>query len=193
MADSETAANDALRLHLLVLRCQAGDEAAFAKLFAEFSGRTLRYLRGLLGDAADDVQQEVWLAVYLGLRGLTNPRAFRTWLFQTTRHRAIDHLRKKKRESELVADADVESTADAETEGIDGEMLDAGLASLPTVQREVILLRYRDDLEYAEIAIVVGCSVGTVRSRLHHAKRRLREYVEQSRTMNPDTTTRGTS
>src|SRR3954462_3018134 len=119
MADSQAATNDALRLHLLVLRCQAGDEAAFAKLFGEFGDRTLRYLRGLLGDAADDVQQEVWLVVYLGLSGLTNPRAFRTWLFQTTRHRAIDHLRKAKRENELMADAapaDVEIAADADTD-----------------------------------------------------------------------------
>ena len=67
----------------------------------------MSYLRGLVGDAADDVQQEVWLAVYLGMRHLSNPRAFRTWLFRTTRHRAIDYLRMQKRDALLVDVADV--------------------------------------------------------------------------------------
>lgn len=55
---------DRIRQHLQVLRCQAGDSDAFATLYAEFGGRSLRYLRSLIGDdAADDVQQETWLAV----------------------------------------------------------------------------------------------------------------------------------
>ena len=55
MADDSGAAEEKLRLHLLVLRCQTGDEGAFAALFHELGPRTLRYLQGLVGDAADDV------------------------------------------------------------------------------------------------------------------------------------------
>src|SRR6185312_2075052 len=96
-----------LQLYLLVLRCQAGDERAFAQLMEKFERRTLEYVRGLLGDPflADDVQQEVWLAVYLGIRSLDNPGAFRTWLFRITRHRTLDFVRRRKRESELFDDA----------------------------------------------------------------------------------------
>ncbi|MEP6574093.1 MAG: sigma factor, partial [Gemmatimonadota bacterium] len=86
-----------LRLYLLVLRCQAGDEQAFARLFAWFGPRTLVLLRGMVNDEAEDVQQEVWLSVYRQLSTLSNPRAFRTWLFRTTRHRAIDCLRRQRR------------------------------------------------------------------------------------------------
>ena len=98
MPEPEDLASERLRLHLLVLRCQAGDEQAFTSLFNRFSSRTLAYLRGLVGDDADDVQQDVWLAVYRNLRTVANPGAFRTWLFQTTRHRALDLLRKRRRE-----------------------------------------------------------------------------------------------
>ena len=172
---------DVLRLHLVVLRCQTGDERAFAQLFEWFNGRTERYLGSLVGDAADDVQQEVWLAVYRGLSSLTNPRSFRTWLFQTTRHRAIDYLRKQKRERELISEVssealDVSDPAE-EISTLDLSNFDTLLAELPTVQREALLLRYRDDLSYSEIALVVGCSVGTIRSRLHHAKRRMQELM----------------
>ena len=172
---------DVLRLHLVVLRCQTGDERAFAQLFEWFNPRTERYLRSLVGDAADDVQQEVWLAVYRGLSSVTNPRAFRTWLFQTTRHRAIDYLRKQKRERELISEVSSEAIEAIdpaeESSTLDLSNFDAVLAELPTAQREALLLRYRDDLSYNEIALVVGCSVGTIRSRLHHAKRRMQELM----------------
>ena len=184
MADPDAAVTDELRLHLLVLRCQAGDEQAFGRLVGLFGGRTLRYLRGLVGDAAEDVQQEVWLGVYRRIGTLANPRAFRTWLFQSTRHRAIDYLRSRKRERELLTDiataVDIPEHGDREMDDapVDAEALDAALALLSPVHREALLLRYRDGMSYAEIALVVGCSIGTVRSRLHNAKERVRERLE---------------
>ena len=169
-----------LRLHLLVLRCQAGDEQAFRRLLERFESRTLGYLRGLIGDAAEDVHQEVWLSVYRGLGDLANPRAFRTWLFRTVRHRAIDYLRARKRERELFPGVDpaVIETAGAEDPAPPEPMLDTVLMRLAAIHREVLLLRYRDGLRYEEIAQVAGCSLGTVRSRLFHARRRLRDLLE---------------
>lgn len=169
-----------IRQHVLVLRCQTGDEGAFARLFEWFGVRTLGYLRGLLGEDADDVQQEVWLTVYRSVRHLSNPRAFRTWLFQTTRHRAIDFLRRRRRERELLDQVAAELSLSAapegpETDRLDASALTAALEGLSPLHREVLLLRYQDDLSYAEIALVLGCSIGTVRSRLHHAKRRVLE------------------
>jgi RNA polymerase sigma-70 factor (ECF subfamily) len=182
MSESGPAGTDDLRLHLLVLRCQAGDERAFAGLMETFSGRTMAYLEGLLSEDAEDVHQEVWLAVYRGIRSLANPGAFRTWLFRTTRHRAIDFLRKRKRERELFSEATVDEdfsddVTDEIPDAIDAGELDAALAAMPPPHREVLLLRYRDDLSYHEIALVVGCPVGTVRTRLHHAKRRLQQHL----------------
>ena len=174
-----------LSLQLLVLRCQAGDERVFARLMDTFGSKTLRYLRGLVGDDAEDVQQEVWLTVYRGISALSNPGAFRTWLYRTTRHRAVDFLRRTKRERELIDDVPIEQVevSDAGDQGefaaVDESELAAALMAIPPPQREVLLLRYRDDMSYHEIALVVGCPIGTVRTRLHHAKRRLRELLER--------------
>ena len=176
-------ASERLRLQFLVLRCQAGDEDAFTTLFRRFGPRTLAYLRGLVGDDADDVQQEVWLSVYRHLASLTNPGAFRTWLFQTTRHRAVDLLRKRKR-GELVGADETGGTGgtDAMDDGeFDGIELETIAAQLPSGQREVLLLRYGNDLSYGEIALVTGCPVGTVKSRLFAAHRAVRAIIAETR------------
>jgi RNA polymerase sigma-70 factor (ECF subfamily) len=192
---SETSADDRAagaphanleRLYLLVLRCQTGDQAAFADLYHQFSARTLRYLRGIVGDAsADDVQQEVWLTVYRRLADVVNPAGFRTWLYRVTRHRAIDAVRREGRRSELIAataepfDPDAMPAAGpGAEEHLDGQSLEPVLARLSKVHREVLILRFREGLSYEEVAVVTGCSVGTVRSRLHHAKANVRAVLE---------------
>ena len=166
------------RLYLLVLRSQAGDESAFTELLRSFGSRTLAHLRTLVGDEADDVQQEVWLTVYRRLPSLANPRAFRTWLFQTTRHRAIDYLRSRKRERELFdSDSEVDLSAIAAPRDEDVNLASGWVAAvfeqLAPLHREALRLRYEEELSYAEIALVSGCAVGTIRSRLHHAKQQL--------------------
>jgi RNA polymerase sigma-70 factor (ECF subfamily) len=174
-----------LREYLLVLRCQTGDEAAFSDLFDRFSRRTLRYLEGLLGSDAADAQQEVWLAVFRGISKLSNPGAFRTWLYQTTRHRAIDVLRRQKRQSELLDAVRIEESGASEEhselflEPWDRPRLEIGLAELSAAHREVLLLRYWEEMSYADIALISGCSVGTVRSRLFHAKGQLRNVLHR--------------
>ena len=102
MAHDRVRDGEAVRQHLLVLRCQAGDERAFSELYDLFNRRTLRYLQGLLDkQAAEDVQQEVWVTVFRKIAMLANPSRFRTWLYQVTRHRAIDFLRRETRQSDL--------------------------------------------------------------------------------------------
>jgi RNA polymerase sigma-70 factor, ECF subfamily len=170
------------------MRCQVGDDPSFARLFEWFGSKTLRHLRGLIGDAADDVQQEVWLTVYRSIAGLANPGAFRTWLFRTTRHRAMDFLRRQRRERELVDEIAATATEvvdpaidiDIDDEALpDDALVEVQIMRLPPLQREALLLRYRDDLSYAEIALIVGAPLGTVKTRVHHAKRALRERFQR--------------
>ena len=130
-------------LHLLVLRCQTGDERAFARLLELFGDRTLRYLRGMLGDDAEDVQQEVWITVFNRIRNLADPSAFRTWLFRTTRHRAIDFLRSTRRERMLIDDVDPGEVAASgvEDDAPDLDAVGAALLAIPPPQREVLVLK----------------------------------------------------
>src|SRR5207253_3149729 len=142
MADESRPRTTDIRLYLLVLRCQTGDEHAFRRLLEQFGPRTLGHLRSLIGDDAEDVQQEVWLTVYRHIASLANPGAFKTWLYSTTRHRAIDHLRRRKREQELLDEfaataVTTEAADDPDDDGIDEAQLNAALADLPPAQREV--------------------------------------------------------
>ena len=182
-------APDDLRLRLLVLRCQTGDEGAFRELFDQFSGRTRRFAGALVDAAsAEDVQQEVWMTVYKRIGQLADPGAFRTWLYMTTRHAAIDLLRRRKREAELLAMQGPAQTSPSDHDAGDAEISDdvdirAAVIELPAAQREVVMLRYWDDMSYAEIALVVGCSVGTVRSRLHYARRALEKILKDGQSI----------
>ena len=97
----------------------------------------------------------------------------------------MDFLRSARRERELIDDVGIEDVDASEEldagqfEAVDESDLDVALASMPPPQREVLLLRYRDELSYKEIALIVGCPIGTVRTRLYHAKRRMQELLKR--------------
>jgi RNA polymerase sigma-70 factor (ECF subfamily) len=139
----------------------------------------------LVGDsAADDVQQDVWLNVYRRIGALTNPAGFRTWLFQVTRNHGMDLLRKTHREQAVQAESEtrlVDTDLSAEDEyeyEIDDRVIAAAMNELSPPHQEVLMLRFWKDLTYPEMALVIGAPIGTVRSRLYHAKRLLRERLE---------------
>lgn len=169
------------RLALVVLRCQSGDEQAFTELVQAYGPQTLRYLQALVGDDAEDVLQETWLAAFRGIRELHDPGAFHPWLLRTARHRALNWLRKHQRERELLVDSTQEPAVEEPAEPdfppdldfIDEARLNAAMREMPPPQREVLVLRYRDDLSYAQIAQLTAVPLGTVRTRLHHARKRL--------------------
>jgi RNA polymerase sigma-70 factor (ECF subfamily) len=176
-----------VREYLLVLRCQAGDEKAFADLLDRFGPRTLRYLEGLLDpETAQDVHQEVWLTVYRRISDLSNPGGFRTWLFRITRHRAIDFLRREQRESELLEEVAREApefsgaVSEPAISALDKPELKTAIARLSPAQRDVLQLRFWEKMPYEEIALILGCPLGTVRSRIHYAKRLLRNALAEA-------------
>jgi RNA polymerase sigma-70 factor (ECF subfamily) len=166
---------------VLVVRCQAGDDDAFVELAARYHARLASFVRRLLGrdGPVDDVLQEVWLAALGGLPRLAHPAAFRTWLYRIARNKACEHLRSQADWQTLdevdppAAPAD-EPVLAAEEAGLLGRAL--GRLSLP--HREVLALRFLEGMTYDEVARVVGCPVGTVRSRLHYARDALRRTME---------------
>lgn len=174
---------DGLYERLLVLRCQAGDEVALAKLMERYQPRLRYYLRKMLfgvGDP-DDVLQEVWLDVFRAIAQLIDADAFRAWLYSIARRRAIKQYHKRR----LIFQPLDEDMVDDATEDTDifkadeARNVHAALDTLPTAHREVLVLRYIEDMSYDEIAAIVNCQVGTVRSRLHYAKRALRTKLEK--------------
>jgi RNA polymerase sigma-70 factor (ECF subfamily) len=168
---------------VLVLRCQAGDEAAFAELVERYQPRLRYYLRKMLreGHLAEDALQNVWLAVFRAVPRLADPGAFRAWLYRIARDRAVGELRKRRLPHQALEEVDLtdERSKEPHFTAEDVEHIHAALDGLVAEHREVLVLRYVEDMAYEEIARVVGCQVGTVRSRLHYAKRALRGVLER--------------
>jgi RNA polymerase sigma-70 factor (ECF subfamily) len=174
---------DRIYQRLLVLRCQTGDAAAFEELVAAYSPRLRVYLRQMLAPdahAADDALQDVWFDCFRQVGKLNDAAAFPAWLYRVARDRAYRLLRRRgvRVAQSIDAAADVVA-AGAETEDADDvrDAVHASLDRLPHEQREVLLLRFVEDLSYEQIAAAVGCNVGTVRSRIHYAKRALRDLI----------------
>jgi RNA polymerase sigma-70 factor (ECF subfamily) len=173
-----------LREHVLVLRCQAGDADAFGEIVTRHGPRLRYYLLKLLGnpEAAGDASQEVWIDVYRGIARLRRPDSFRAWLYRIARDRAYRALRQSRSLPRTVGDdqlAHAEVVEDFTAE--DAARIHLALDRLSAEHREVLVLRFMDDLSYEEIAQVIGCHLGTVKSRIHHAKRLLRHEMEELR------------
>jgi RNA polymerase sigma-70 factor (ECF subfamily) len=170
---------------LLVLRAQAGDDAALAELVERFSPRLRYFLRKLLSSAdhAEDALQDVWVDVVRGLARLEDPQALVAWLYRIARDRAFGRLRKARR-IELALDEqlviDPASVVEEDFSAEDAARIHAALDELPHEQREVLVLRFLEEMSYEEIARIVGCQLGTVRSRIHYGKQALRRILSDA-------------
>jgi RNA polymerase sigma-70 factor (ECF subfamily) len=169
---------------LLVVRCQAGDEEAYRELVGRYSPRLRYFLRKQCpcGDRADDLVQEVWLDVFRQLPRLDDAGAFTAWLYQIARGKASLELRQNGRAPPM--SHSVESIAEPEEERTfspeDAARMHAMLDRLNGEHREVLLLRFLEELSYEEIGKVVGCPVGTVRSRIYYAKQALARLLAET-------------
>lgn len=172
---------DAILNQLLVVRSQAGDDVAFEQLVLRFHQPLRYYLRRMLdsADHVDDVLQETWLAAYRTLRRLRRPESFVPWIYRIARNRALSrrhdawHWKTLDEPGELVDDSDPEYSPD------EAAQIHRLLDRLACVHREVLLLRFFEQMSYEQMAEVIGCQLGTVRSRLHHAKNKLKQLLDE--------------
>jgi RNA polymerase sigma-70 factor (ECF subfamily) len=166
----------------IALRCQAGDNAGFEDLVAIMERPLLYYATKLTGNAemAVDVLQDVWVKVFRGIRGLRNPASLRPWLYRITHGLAVDHLRRHASSRKRAKDAHVagiQEAGDVSFTGDDANAIHDALNDLEPKHREVLVLYFLEDFSLADIAAVVGCSEGTVKSRIHYAKRTMKEIL----------------
>jgi RNA polymerase sigma-70 factor (ECF subfamily) len=179
---------DRIQEKLLVMRAQTREAGAFPQLVARYERRLLYYIHRILGNDVDreDVLQEVWVRVFLKINKLRAPEAFRVWLYKIAHDVAMSQLRQCKRHetaswNEDVADEAAERSDWNELELLDRvELVHRSLGRLSLRHREVLTLRFLEELELSDIAQVVGCGVGTVKSRLHYAKAAIRQLLEEA-------------
>jgi RNA polymerase sigma-70 factor, ECF subfamily len=168
----------------LVLRSQLGDESAFRELLGLHGPRLLLFTRKMMQtspDQVEDIAQEIWLAIYRGLPGLRDVGKFRPWAFRIARDRIYREYRRRKISMEPLEEDHAEAMAeDGEAEAsVDVEELHRVLNALSPEHREVLVLCFFEDMSYEEIADVTGSALGTVRSRIHYAKRALKTALER--------------
>jgi RNA polymerase sigma-70 factor (ECF subfamily) len=131
-------------------------------------------------ETADDLLQETWIDVYRKINQLQRPEAFTVWLYRIARDKAYGELRRPDSPRVGVDENLAESIA-AEEESFTAEeaaSVRAALDELPVEQRDVLVLRFIEEMTYEQIAEVIGRPVGTVRSRIYYAKLALRAKLE---------------
>ena len=164
---------------LLVVRCQLGEREAFAELVRAWHDPVWTYVRRMLGAAdADDVVQEVWLAVLRGLPRLRQPGRFAPWLFTIARRAVTNRLRAEYARAEVAGDTEP-AQPDACDAVVDRAELVAGLAEVPVRERELLILFYLQDLPLQTCAEICAIPVGTVKSRLSRGRGMLRDALSQ--------------
>jgi RNA polymerase sigma-70 factor (ECF subfamily) len=165
----------------IALRCQAGEPGAFEDLIAVMERPLLYYAASLTGnvDGGLDVLQEVWIKVLRNIGKLKNPGSMRSWLYAITHGIAVDRIRRNtsRERAEQVELEDFQEADEPSFAGEDAAAIHQALRQIGLRHREVLVLHFMDDLSIAEIAEVVGCSEGTVKSRMHYAKRAMKEIL----------------
>lgn len=168
----------------LVERSQAGDLSAFEELVRRHQGRAYAIAYHLLRNREDaqEIAQEAFARAYLHIREFRAEAQFRTWLYRILVNLATDLYRKRKWEAPE-EEGEPLSMAAADNPGDDLERkalrqaIRTAVEVLPTDLKTVILLREFEGLSYQEIAQVIRRPIGTVMSRLFHARRRLQETL----------------
>jgi RNA polymerase sigma-70 factor (ECF subfamily) len=175
----------------LIRRFQSGQPRAFEALYDRFKDTVYRtaFFITRNGSEAEDAVQETFLDVLRALPNydVTGPARFETWLYRVTVNRCRSRLRRKSlptaewNEIEERLERIPETHPDPEGIALDREQAVAlwqAVDTLPDEQRVTVMLRYQQGLSYGEIAETLGISEGTVKSRLYHAHRRLKEQLE---------------
>ncbi len=188
----------------LVARCQRGDQRAFKILVERYQKRAYGIAIGVLRNPEDamDAAQEAFVKVFRNIDGFKGDSSFYTWLYRIVVNVCIDHCRKHGKMKPVEYDETfrrkdeaaevVPLTADTrpmhpgarfEQQEL-GEVLGQALDSLSENHRAIIILREVEGLSYEEIAEAMDCHLGTVMSRLHHARKNLQKalqpYLESS-------------
>lgn len=179
----------------LLTELQAGSETAFDWLVTHYHAPVYNLILGMLGDASDaaDGTQEVFLKAFRGIRGFRHGSSLKTWLYRIAIREALNHKRWFKRHLQKTVSIDTEleeGRAHLEIEDLCAtpfEQLAAremqvvvqrALHSIPHVFRVAVILRDLEGFSYEEVAEILECNIGTVKSRILRGRRALKEILQ---------------
>lgn len=178
----------------LILQCQAGDTQAFEELFHRYRDDVFRFAFLVVHDAAlaQDVTQEAFLKVFRSIHKFQFRSSFKSWLYRVAVNEAITLLRRRRIKEDLDPAPEAGRAVPADLPVRDWQPEEAALEQemkwalrnaihqLDPAHRSVIVLKYFHDFSDAEIAGVLKCPAGTVKSRLHRARELLRSSMAKT-------------
>lgn len=169
----------------LVLRAQTGDRQAFNLLAEHYQKRLLAFAMRMTGEGemARDAVQDAWTDIVRGLGRLKDSRLFNAWAYKIVSRRCADQIRKIQRRRKTKSAYDVEprvgaTLGDGAERSADHNTILAAISTLPEAQRLAMLLYYSEDLSVSEISHTTGVPAGTVKTRLLHARKKIRAQIE---------------
>ena len=180
--------------HQLVLRAQRGDKLAFELLVNKYERKLQRLRSRLVRDPAEveDVTQEAFIKAYRALPTFRGESAFYTWLYRIGINTAKNYLTAQGRKGPATVDIDPEDAESASENELArdsstpeqemmsrqvAETVNAAMEGLPEELRSAIMLREIEGMSYEEIAAIMNCPIGTVRSRIFRARETIAEQL----------------
>lgn len=170
----------------LIINIRNGDSDAFTKLYDRYKNNAVRTAYLITGNqaSAEDVAQEAFVKCYLEIGKLQNPECFRTWFYRLLVRIAWRHAKVEKRDvpvEDVYEESRPSGGRSTEQEYLDAETSDIlykQIRKLDKKKRTAVMLYYYSGLSTKEIAQVMGCLEGTVKSRLHFARKTLKSNLE---------------
>jgi len=173
----------------LISRCQQGDQEAFKEIFDRYQKKVYRIAYGVVRhrEEALDIVQEVFVKLFHSIKNFKGKSHFYTYLYRMVMNTAIDHSRKMGKQ--IISSLDEEGSFEP-SEEIEKwpekillqkeleEKVNGAMRKLPAEQRAAIIFREVEGLSYQEMADAMECSIGTVMSRLHYARKRMQELLK---------------
>ncbi|HMD01715.1 MAG TPA: sigma-70 family RNA polymerase sigma factor [Candidatus Baltobacteraceae bacterium] len=171
-----------------IMRIATGDRTAFERLYRAYERRLFGFLTRLVGpDSAEDVFSDVMVEVWNKANRFRATGKASAWLFSIAHHRGIDALRRARRAPALIPELELGTAAEPgpgpeslAVEQAEVAALGAALAKLSPEHRAVVELTFIHGFSLSEVAQIVNAPLGTVKTRVFHARKRLRSILEAS-------------
>lgn len=167
----------------LIQAVASGSENAFSEVYRRYHRPIYNYLLRIVQDdaGADDILQEVFLAVWQGAAKFRQKASVKTWIYRIAYKQSVSWLRKHRRKLIPVSLDEVVDGGDSPEESAMAAMRSANIgkamAGLTVKHRAVIELAFVQEMSYAEIAEILDCPIGTVKSRMSYALRQLNQVL----------------
>jgi len=173
----------------MISRCQQGDQEALKEIYDKYHKKVYRIAYGVVRQREDalDIVQEVFIKLFRSIKNFQGRSHFYTYLYRMVMNTAIDHARKlgKKFASSLDEEGSFEPSDGAE-KGPERvflqkeleERVKRAMDKLPAEQKAALIFRDMEGLSYQEMAEAMGCSIGTVMSRLHYGRKKMQELLK---------------